>query len=143
MILVPRLLVAAIDDYLKNNSSVHDLPSVPLLEASRGELNAQIKWAEEAVVTLKRKTDQQPETSWIEKVRELALGLRETLDEHAMAGAERVCELARHANVYVKVSALACYSTQSYPFRNLHDPLKRVIETFGARRSFWGSDFCF
>ncbi len=66
---------------------------------------------------------------------------RETTDEHAMAGARRVCELARYPNVSVKVSALACYSTQSYPFRNLHDPLKRVIETFGAERSFWGSDF--
>ncbi|HYK78875.1 MAG TPA: amidohydrolase family protein [Micropepsaceae bacterium] len=66
---------------------------------------------------------------------------RETMDEHAMAGARRVCELARYPNVSVKVSALPCYSTQSYPFRNLHDPLKRVIEAFGARRAFWGSDF--
>jgi predicted TIM-barrel fold metal-dependent hydrolase len=66
---------------------------------------------------------------------------RETMDEHAMAGAQRVCELARYPNVFVKVSALPCYSTQSYPFRNLHDPLKRVIEAFGVERSFWGSDF--
>jgi L-fuconolactonase len=66
---------------------------------------------------------------------------RETMDEHAMAGAQRVCELARYSNVFVKVSALPCYSTQSYPFRNLHDSVKRVIEGFGARRSFWGSDF--
>ncbi len=66
---------------------------------------------------------------------------RETMDEHAMAGAQRVCELARYPNVFVKVSALPCYSTQSYPFRNLHDPLKRVIEGFGVERSFWGSDF--
>ncbi len=66
---------------------------------------------------------------------------RETMDDRAMAGAQRMCELARYPNVFVKVSALACYSTQSYPFRNLHDPLKRVIEGFGVQRSFWGSDF--
>src|SRR5258708_18881049 len=66
---------------------------------------------------------------------------RETMDEHAMAGAKRLCELARYPNVFVKVSALPCYSTQSYPFRNLHYPLKRIIEAFGVERSFWGSDF--
>ena len=66
---------------------------------------------------------------------------RETMDEHAGAAAQRVCELARYRNVFVKVSALPCYSTQGYPFHNLHDPLKRVIEKFGVERSFWGSDF--
>jgi predicted TIM-barrel fold metal-dependent hydrolase len=41
----------------------------------------------------------------------------------------------------VKVSAAPCYSTQAYPFRNLHKPLQRIINGFGVRRSFWGSDF--
>jgi predicted TIM-barrel fold metal-dependent hydrolase len=65
---------------------------------------------------------------------------RETVDENADAGAERVVALARHPNVSVKVSALPCYSTAPYPFRNLHAPLKRIIEGFGVRRSYWGSD---
>jgi L-fuconolactonase len=65
---------------------------------------------------------------------------RETVDENADAGAERVVALARHPNVSVKVSALPCYSTAPYPFRNLHAPLKRIIEGFGPRRSYWGSD---
>jgi predicted TIM-barrel fold metal-dependent hydrolase len=42
--------------------------------------------------------------------------------------------------VFVKVSALPCFSSESYPFRNLNDPLRRVIEAFGPRRCFWGSD---
>jgi L-fuconolactonase len=41
----------------------------------------------------------------------------------------------------VKVSALPCYSSEPYPFRNLHRALKRVIEGFGVKRCYWGSDF--
>ena len=65
---------------------------------------------------------------------------RETSDGNAPAGADRVLALANLPNVSVKVSALPCYSSEPYPFRNLHDPLKRIIEGFGIRRSFWGSD---
>ena len=65
---------------------------------------------------------------------------RETSDGNAPAGADRVLALARLPNVFVKVSALPCYSSEPYPFRNLHEPLKRIIEGFGVRRSFWGSD---
>jgi predicted TIM-barrel fold metal-dependent hydrolase len=65
---------------------------------------------------------------------------RETMDEKALPAVERMNALARHPNVFVKVSALPCFSTGPYPFKNLHEPLRRVIETFGPRRSFWGSD---
>ena len=66
---------------------------------------------------------------------------RATRDEFAEAGADRIIALAGHANVFVKVSALPCYSTQPYPHRNLHNPLRRVIEAFGPRRCFWGTDY--
>jgi predicted TIM-barrel fold metal-dependent hydrolase len=65
---------------------------------------------------------------------------RETMDEEAHAGAARILALAKHPNVSIKVSALPCYSTKPYPFRSLHEPLKRIIEGFGAHRAFWGSD---
>jgi predicted TIM-barrel fold metal-dependent hydrolase len=65
---------------------------------------------------------------------------RETTDENAESGAARVIALAQHPNVSVKVSALPCYSTEPYPFRNLHRALKRIIDAFGVKRSFWGSD---
>jgi L-fuconolactonase len=65
---------------------------------------------------------------------------RETMDAKAPAGAARVAALARYRNVFVKVSALPCFSSEPYPFRNLNDPLRRVIEAFGPRRCFWGSD---
>jgi predicted TIM-barrel fold metal-dependent hydrolase len=66
---------------------------------------------------------------------------RETMDAEAPKGAERLLALAQYPNVSVKVSALPCYSSDPYPFRNLHEPLKRVIEGFGVRRCFWGSDY--
>jgi L-fuconolactonase len=65
---------------------------------------------------------------------------RETRDDKAMAGAERVSALARYPNVFVKVSALPCFTSDRYPFRNLDAPLRRIVEAFGARRCFWGTD---
>ncbi len=65
---------------------------------------------------------------------------RATMDDAAAAGADRMIALARHPNVFVKVSALPAFSTAPYPFRNLREPLRRVIAAFGPRRAFWGSD---
>jgi predicted TIM-barrel fold metal-dependent hydrolase len=65
---------------------------------------------------------------------------RETSDEGADAGTDRILALAGYPNVSVKVSAAPCYSSAPYPFHNLHEPLRRIIGGFGVRRSFWGSD---
>ncbi|HLH94471.1 MAG TPA: amidohydrolase family protein [Xanthobacteraceae bacterium] len=65
---------------------------------------------------------------------------RETMDAGAPAGAARVAALSRYPNVHVKVSALPCFSSEPYPFRNLNEPLRRVIDAFGPRRCFWGTD---
>ncbi|HKA81780.1 MAG TPA: amidohydrolase family protein, partial [Xanthobacteraceae bacterium] len=65
---------------------------------------------------------------------------RATIDAETLPAVERINALARHANVFVKVSALPCFSTEPYPFRNLREPLRRVIAAFGPRRCFWGSD---
>ncbi len=65
---------------------------------------------------------------------------RETRDDRTMAGAERMAALAKWPNVSVKVSAMPCFSSAPWPFRNLDAPLKRVIDAFGPRRSFWGTD---
>jgi L-fuconolactonase len=65
---------------------------------------------------------------------------RETMDDATNAGADRMVALAHLPNVYVKVSAMPCFSTEPYPFANLREPLRRVIAAFGPQRSFWGSD---
>jgi predicted TIM-barrel fold metal-dependent hydrolase len=65
---------------------------------------------------------------------------RSTIDDKTLLAAERMSVLARYPNVSVKVSALPAFSTAPYPFRNLREPLRRVIEAFGPQRCFWGAD---
>jgi predicted TIM-barrel fold metal-dependent hydrolase len=65
---------------------------------------------------------------------------RATIDAETGPAVTRMIALARHPNVFVKVSAMPAFTTEPYPFKNLREPLRRVIEAFGPRRSFWGSD---
>jgi predicted TIM-barrel fold metal-dependent hydrolase len=58
----------------------------------------------------------------------------------AFARLPELLALAKHPNVGVKVSALPFYSTQPYPFPELHEPLRRTYDAFGPQRLFWGSD---
>ena len=48
--------------------------------------------------------------------------------------------LAPLKNVGVKISGLPLFSRTDYPFLDVHDCVWRVVEAFGANRSFWGSD---
>lgn len=48
--------------------------------------------------------------------------------------------LAHLPNVCVKASAMPQYSQQGYPFRDMHEHVCRVLDAFGPRRVFWGSD---
>jgi predicted TIM-barrel fold metal-dependent hydrolase len=65
---------------------------------------------------------------------------RDTMDERIERAVERINALARRSNVSVKVSALPCFSSEPYPFKNLREPLRRVIDAFGPQRTYWGSD---
>ena len=52
----------------------------------------------------------------------------------------KVCALAKHPNVAVKASGMPSLSTQPYPFPDLHDAIRRLVDAFGPRRTFWGTD---
>ncbi|MBI4523620.1 MAG: amidohydrolase [Deltaproteobacteria bacterium] len=54
---------------------------------------------------------------------------------------ETLVKLAPLSNVAVKASALPCYVTEPYAFLSLHPHIRRVVEAFGPRRVFWGTDF--
>lgn len=69
----------------------------------------------------------------------LALGLG-VKNEGIGPALEPVLALARYPNVAVKASALPCYVTESYPYPSLHTYIRRVVEAFGPRRVFWGTD---
>jgi predicted TIM-barrel fold metal-dependent hydrolase len=51
-----------------------------------------------------------------------------------------VCALAKHPNVAVKASGMPSLSTESYPFRDLHPHIRTLVDAFGPRRTFWGTD---
>lgn len=65
---------------------------------------------------------------------------RDTADEAAFAGLDRLLRLARHPNVAVKASALPAYTKETYPYRSLHTYIRKAYDAFGPRRMFWGSD---
>jgi predicted TIM-barrel fold metal-dependent hydrolase len=52
----------------------------------------------------------------------------------------KVCSLAKLPNVAVKASGMPSLSQEKYPFRDLHEPIKRLVDAFGPRRTFWGTD---
>jgi L-fuconolactonase len=53
---------------------------------------------------------------------------------------EQLAGLAALPNVSVKVTAVPCYSTESYPWPAMHPHLRRLYDAFGPERLFWGSD---
>lgn len=48
--------------------------------------------------------------------------------------------LARYPNAFVKVSSAPTNSLERYPHRDMHDHIHRIVDAFGPRRCFWGSD---
>ena len=51
-----------------------------------------------------------------------------------------VCALAKHSNIAVKASGMPSLSLEGYPYRDLHPHIRTLVEAFGPRRTFWGTD---
>lgn len=49
--------------------------------------------------------------------------------------------LSKFSNAYAKVSFLPLGSVEDYPFRDMHEPCKRIIAAYGPARCVWGSNF--
>ena len=62
------------------------------------------------------------------------------VDDAAWETLPELINLARFPNVAVKASGAPSYSSQSYPFANIHDHLHRIYDAFGPDRMFWGTD---
>ncbi len=61
-------------------------------------------------------------------------------DDQAFIHLDELVALAKLPNVAVKATGAPHYSTQDYPFRNIHDGLHRIFDAFGPKRLFWGTD---
>ena len=53
---------------------------------------------------------------------------------------ELMASLSKHRNLTVKLSAIPGFSNEPYPFRDMTAHLRRLIDAFGPRRCFWGTD---
>jgi predicted TIM-barrel fold metal-dependent hydrolase len=51
-----------------------------------------------------------------------------------------LCGLARHSQVYVKVSAFYALGSKRPPYDDLAPLIRRVYDAFGGQRLMWGSD---
>jgi predicted TIM-barrel fold metal-dependent hydrolase len=61
-------------------------------------------------------------------------------DEAAWVDIAELLKMAKLPNVAVKVSSLPSFSTQPFPFPNLHPHIRAIYDGFGASRMIWGSD---
>ena len=57
------------------------------------------------------------------------------------ATVETVVELARYPNVHAKLTFVPTGSAERYPFRDMHEALRRIVHAYGPERCVWGSDF--
>ena len=48
--------------------------------------------------------------------------------------------LAKYPNVAVKATGAPSYSSDPYPFTNIHDYIHQIFDAFGPNRAFWGTD---
>jgi predicted TIM-barrel fold metal-dependent hydrolase len=65
---------------------------------------------------------------------------RGSRDASGWADLDNLLALAKYPNVAVKASGAPAYSSEPYPYRNIHPYLKRVFDAFGPHRMFWGTD---
>ena len=56
------------------------------------------------------------------------------------ADIDRLCAMAKHKNVMVKVGAFYALGKKEPPYTDLAPWIKKVVTAFGARRCMWESD---
>lgn len=61
-------------------------------------------------------------------------------DDAAFADLGDMLALAKLPNVAVKLSGAPSYSSDAYPWRNIHPHIRRIVDAFGPERCFWGTD---
>lgn len=65
----------------------------------------------------------------------------QVVKEQKVASAiNQAAALARYPNVSVKVSAAPAYSERGYPFSDMTDYIKRLVDAYGPQRCYWGTD---
>ena len=66
--------------------------------------------------------------------------VRGSLDDAGFANLPDLLALAKYPNIAVKASGAPSYSSEPYPYRNIHKYLRQIYDAFGPDRMFWGTD---
>jgi predicted TIM-barrel fold metal-dependent hydrolase len=53
---------------------------------------------------------------------------------------DKTIALARYPNVHVKLTLISECTSAEYPYKNIQPEVRRLIDAFSPRRSFWGTD---
>jgi L-fuconolactonase len=53
----------------------------------------------------------------------------------------KVLSLASHPNIRMKISGACTLSHEKFPYKDIWDPMIRIIDAFGLDRSMWGTDW--
>lgn len=59
----------------------------------------------------------------------------------AWADLPKVLDLAPHDNIHIKISGACTLSHEKFPYRDIWDPIIRIVDTFGLERCMWGTDW--
>lgn len=65
------------------------------------------------------------------------IGMNGTIQESDL---NQLCQLAKFKRVFVKTSAMYALGKKKSPYLDLSDMVRRLRDTFGAKRLMWGSD---
>ena len=47
---------------------------------------------------------------------------------------------AKHENVALKATGAPSYSSQAYPYQDIHGHIRKLYDTYGPESMFWGTD---
>ncbi len=61
-------------------------------------------------------------------------------DDAAFADLGEMLAVAKYPNVALKLSGAPSYSSEPYPYRNIHKYIRQMFDAFGPQRCFWGTD---
>jgi predicted TIM-barrel fold metal-dependent hydrolase len=61
-------------------------------------------------------------------------------DETLLPAIEATITLAKHPNVFVKLTQIPECTSPPYPYVRTQAYVRRLVEAFGPRRAFWGTD---
>jgi L-fuconolactonase len=67
------------------------------------------------------------------------LNLKAGSEQEAILG--DMFRLAKYTNAYAKLTFLGMGSAEPYPFRDMHEPCRKIIRVYTPDRCVWGSDF--